>query len=202
VSVENPDYHPVKFLDELEGNNHIVLLYDDEKFGDLMIARYFLNGLKKGELCIFFTDEDPGLMEKLLAAQGLDIEKYSKTYKFRTYHSHPPSTADVKVLEILRTIRAEDTKGIQGLFRFAGRTITDIESTEGMLRGMEVERTGQAHFPEFDNAQMCLYDTRKMEPRRKDEWIKGLMKNHRQVIYASFPDKAVVFESTLLETEE
>ena len=63
MSAENTDYHPVKFLDELQGNNHIVLLYDDEKFGDLMIARYFLNGLKKEQSCIFFTDEDPGPKE-------------------------------------------------------------------------------------------------------------------------------------------
>jgi len=63
VSTENTDYHPVKFLDELEGNNHIVLLYDDEKFGDLLIAQYFLHGLKKEQSCIFFTDEDPGPKE-------------------------------------------------------------------------------------------------------------------------------------------
>jgi hypothetical protein len=202
VSAENADYHPVKFLDELEGNNHIVLLYDDEKFGDLMIARYFLNGLKEGQSCIFFTDEDPGPMEERLVAQGLDIEKCREANKFRTYRSRPPSGAKVKVLEILKTIRAEATLGMEGPFRFAGRTITDIESTEGMLRGMEVERTGQVHFPEFDNAQMCFYDIRRLEPTRKDEWVNGLLKNHHQIIYASSPEKAVAFDSTLLETEE
>ncbi|HYB04060.1 MAG TPA: MEDS domain-containing protein [Nitrososphaerales archaeon] len=203
MSAENTDYHPVKFLDELQGNNHIVLLYDDEKFGDLMIARYFLNGLKKEQSCIFFTDEDPGPMEERLEAQGLDIQKYREANQFRIYRSHPPNNVNVEVLEILKAIRAEATRGMRGPFRFAGRTIMDIQTTDGMLlRGMEVERTGQAHFPEFDNAQMCFYDIRKLEPTRKVEWIEDLLKNHHQVIYASSPEKAVAFESGLLETED
>ncbi len=39
VSARNEAYHPVKFLDRLEGNKHIVTLYDDETNADLMIAR-------------------------------------------------------------------------------------------------------------------------------------------------------------------
>ena len=59
MSSSSTDYHPVKFLDRLEGNKHLVVLYDDEKSADLVIARYFLNGLGKGQSCIFFTDEGP-----------------------------------------------------------------------------------------------------------------------------------------------
>jgi hypothetical protein len=36
----------------------------------------------------------------------------------------------------------------------------------------------------------------------KDEWIKGLLKNHDHVIYASKPDRAVAFETDLLDEDE
>jgi uncharacterized protein YqgQ len=36
----------------------------------------------------------------------------------------------------------------------------------------------------------------------RDVWIKGLLKNHGHVIYASEPDKAVAFETDLLHEEE
>jgi len=87
-------------------------------------------------------------------------------------------------------------------FRFAGRTIIDIESVPGMQLGMGLEKVGLDHFEEFDNSQLCFYDIRKIERTRRDEWVRGLLENHHQVIYASDPNKAVGFETSLLEEEE
>jgi hypothetical protein len=200
---ESTNYHPVKFLDQLEGNKHVVMLYDDESYGNMMIARYFLNGLKKGESCIYFTDEENVKpIEGRLRAQGLDLEKYEQANRFRIYRTHLPSNPDAPIMEILKTISTEAVKGMKRPYRFAGRTIMDIESTGGMLRGMEVEKTGQSHFSEFDNAQMCFYDVRKLEQSRKKEWIRGLLQNHDQVYYASSPEKAVAFDTEILEEDE
>jgi hypothetical protein len=196
------NYHPVKFLDKLEGNKHIVMFYDDEQYGDLIIARYFLNGLERDESCVFFTDEDPAAVEGKLRAQGIEVDKYKRSNSLRIFQTAPLSNGNLSVLDVLKGIRNNSTKGMKGPFRFAGRTILDIESIDGMLQGMEVEKTGQEHFAEFDNAQMCFYDVRKLEQSKREQWIKGLLKNHDQVIYASAPGKAVAFETTLLEGEE
>jgi MEDS: MEthanogen/methylotroph, DcmR Sensory domain len=201
--VEN--YHPVKFLDELEGNKHVVMLYDDENYGDMLIARYFTNGLEKGESCVFFTDEKPEKIEEMLRRQGIDVNKYKSRNSLRIYQTKPPpsdSPENLNVLDILRSIRADSTKGMRGPFRFAGRTIMDIVTTMGMLQGMEVEKTGQRHFAEFDNAQMCFYDVRKMEKTRRNEWISELLKNHDKVFYASSPEKAVGFDTSILEEDD
>ncbi len=82
----NAEYRPIKFLDRLEGNNHILLLYDNPKYADLIIASYFLNGLEKGESCIFFTADKPETIEKKLSAQGIDVDSYKK--KNSAYLSH------------------------------------------------------------------------------------------------------------------
>jgi hypothetical protein len=201
MSAKRTNYHPVKFLDGLEGYNHTVLLYDKQEYGDLIIARYFLNGLKKGGSCIYFTSDDPRPVEKRLSAAGIDVERYKRAGQLRVYRPGPPPKGSNDPLSILRAIRRDATRGMKPPFRFAGRTIMDTESKEGMLAGMGVEKTGQEHFAEFENSQMCFYDLHKIEPSRRKEWIAGLLKNHDQVIYASRPDKAVAFETSLLESE-
>jgi hypothetical protein len=195
-------YHPVKFLDRLEGNKHIVMLYDDEKYADLIITRYFLNGLDKGQSCIFFTDEDAKMIESRLSAQGLDVGKYKESNSLRIFHINTSDSGKIDVMQTLKTLRAESTKGMNGPFRFVGRTIVDVESKNGMTQGLNLEKIGHEHFAEFDNSQLCYYDVRKMEQTMKDEWVMGLLRNHHQVIYASKPGKAVGFETEFLMEEE
>jgi len=86
MSAESTDYHPVKFLDGIEGNRHIVMLYDDdEKNADLIITRYLLNGYKRGQSCVFFTEEDTAAIERRLSAQGLDVAGYIRENRLRIF---------------------------------------------------------------------------------------------------------------------
>lgn len=202
MSSRKADYHPLRFLDRLEGNKHIVMLYDDESNADLMIARYFQNGLDIGGSCVFFTDRDPGIIERRLASQGIDVDRYKKENRLRVFAIPTSDEGKADFLATLRAIRSESTKGMRPPFRFAGRTITDIESVGGMSIGMQLEKTGQEHFEEFDNSQMCFYDIRRMEKSRRDEWVKGLLESHHKVIYASNPERAVGFDTSLLEEDD
>jgi hypothetical protein len=195
------DYRPVKFLDGLEGNRHVVMLYDDDVKADMMIARYFQNGLDAGGSCVFLADEGPKAIERRLGSQGIDVDRYVKESRFRTFHPSP-GIGKTDVLRTQRAMIAESTKGMKPPLRFAGRTIPDIESVNGMRLGMRLEKTGQEHFEEFDISLLCFYDVRKLESSRRDEWVMGLLKNHHQVIYASDSDKAVGFETSLLEEDE
>jgi hypothetical protein len=199
----NADYYrPIKFLDRMEGNNHIVLLYDDQKYADLIIARYFQNGLEKGESCIFFTPDRPEEIEERLSAQGIDVDSYKRKNSLRIYRIEKSDANKLDVLGTLKSLRKDATRGMKPPYRFVGRTITDTGSKEGMQLGLALEKTGHEHFAEFDNSQMCYYDISGIEKSRRDEWIRGLLKNHHHVIYASEPGRAVAFETMLLEDEE
>jgi hypothetical protein len=197
----NSDYRPLKFLDRMVGNNHIVLLYDDQKYADLIIARYLLNGLEKGESCIFFTGDRPEAVEARLSAQGIDVDSYKRKNSLRIFSIERSDANKRDVLSTLKGIRGEATRGMKPPYRFMGRTITDTATVEGMKLGMTVEKTGHQHFKEFDNSQLCYYDISGIEKSKRDEWIRGLLKYHHHVIYASEPDKAVAFETMLLEEE-
>jgi hypothetical protein len=199
MSAEN--YRPVKFLDRLEGNNHIVLLYDDIKYADLIIARYFQNGLEKGESCIFFTSDDPETVEARLSEQGIDVDLYKRKNSLRVFGIDKSDSNKVDVLSTLKGIREQATLGMKPPYRFVGRTITNTGSIDGMKLGMAVEKTGHEHFEEFDNSQMCYYDISGIEQSMRDEWIRQLLKNHHHVIYATEPERAVAFETALLDEE-
>jgi hypothetical protein len=192
-------YRPVRFLDRLEGNEHWVMLYDDERRADYVIARYLQNGIAKGGSGVFFTDEDPAAIRRRLDAQGLDVRTCEKERRLRIFSIATSDSGKTGAMETLRAIRKESTRGMKPPFRFVGRTIIDIESVNGMLQGMALEKMGNDHFQEFDNSQLCFYDLRKLEPSRRSEGIRGLLENHRSVIYASGPEKAVAFETSLLE---
>jgi hypothetical protein len=203
MNSEGASYRPIKFLDKMEGNNHIVLLYDNEKYADLVIARYLLNGLQKGESCIFFTSDEPEIIEERLFAEGIDVDSYKRTNSLRVFYIERSDTNNkLDALRTLKSIREEATKGMKPPYRFVGRTITDTGTIDGMNLGMVVEKTGHEHFEEFNNSQLCYYDISGIEQSKRDNWIRGLLKNHHYVIYASEPDKAVAFETKLLEPGE
>lgn len=196
------NYRPIKFLDRMERNNHIVLLYDNEEYADLVISRYLLNGLQKGESCIFFTADKPEIIEERLSAEGIDVDSYKQTNSLRIFRIERSDADKFDALGTLKHIREEATKGMKPPYRFVGRTIMDTGSKEGMKLGLVVEKTGHEHFEEFDNSQLCYYDISGIEQSKRNEWISELLKNHHHVIYASEPDRAVAFETMLLEDGE
>ncbi|MDQ5859580.1 MAG: MEDS domain-containing protein [Thermoproteota archaeon] len=203
MSTEEASYRPIKVLDKMEGKNHIVLLYyNEKKYADLVIARYLLNGLQKGESCIFFTSDKPETIEGRLFAKGIDVDSYKGTNSLRIFCIERSGANRLDVLDTLKSIREEATRGMKPPYRFVGRTIKDTGTIEGMNLGLVVEKTGHEHFEEFDNSQLCYYDISEIEQSKRNEWIRGLLKTHHYVIYASEPDKAVAFETMLLEPEE
>ena len=203
MSTEEASYRPIKVLDKMEGKNHIVLLYyNEKKYADLVIARYLLNGLQKGESCIFFTSDKPETIEGRLFAKGIDVDSYKGTNSLRIFCIERSGANRLDVLDTLKSIREEATRGMKPPYRFVGRTIRDTGTIEGMNLGLIVEKTGHEHFEEFDNSQLCYYDISEIEQSKRNEWIRGLLKTHHYVIYASEPDKAVAFETMLLEDGE
>ena len=194
-------YRPFKFLDHMERNKHMVLLYDSKEYAYWIISRYFLNGLQKKESCIFFSSENPKTVEWLLAKEGIDVDMYKKEQLLRAYQIETSDDNKHDALAKLMQIRHEATKGMKPPYRFGGRTITETETKDGMRIGLNLEKTGHEHFLEFDCSQMCYYEISKIEPNMRQKWISGLIKNHHYVIYASKPDRAVAFETELLEDE-
>lgn len=196
------NYRPMKFVDQMERNKHIILLYDDQKYAYWIIGRYLHNGLAKGGSCIFKTSDRPEIIEKQLSAEGIDVHSFKEKNLLRIYQVE---RSDDNKHDILHAFKQriyeieESTKGMKPPYRFVGKTVSDIETKDGMKFGILLEKTGHQHFDELNCSLLCYYDISKMEATRKHEWISSLLRNHHYVIYASEPDKAVAFETVLLE---
>jgi hypothetical protein len=202
---ELKNYRPMKFVDQMERNKHILLLYDDQKYAYWIIGRYLHNGLAKGESCIFKTADIPEIIEKQLSADGIDVHSFKKKNLLRIYEVE---RSDDNKHDILHAFKQrvheieESTKGMKLPYRFVGKTVSDIETKDGMKFGILLEKAGHQHFDELNCSLLCYYDISKMESTRRHEWISSLLRNHHYVIYAAEPNKAVAFETSLLEQED
>jgi len=199
MNTENVDYHPIKYIDHLDRHKHIVLLYDNEKYVYWIISRYILNGLNNNESCIFFTSDDPKTVEDRLSLEGIDVNLFKQKNSLSIYNIEKSYNYKLDILSTLKHIRKEATFGMKSPYRFVGRTITDTETKDGMTLGIALEKIGHEHFDEFECSQMCYYDISKIEQSLRPQWIGNLLKNHHNVIYASEPDKAVAFDTKLLD---
>ena len=199
MNTENVDYHPIKYIDHLDRHKHIVLLYDNEKYAYWIISRYILNGLNNNESCIFFTSDDPKTVEERLSLEGIDVNLFKQKNSLSIYNIEKSYNYKLDILSTLKHIRKEATFGMKSPYRIVGRTITDTETKDGMTLGIALEKIGHEHFDEFEYSQMCYYDISKIEQSLRPQWIANHLKNHHYVIYASEPDKAVAFDTKLLD---
>ena len=199
------NYRPMKLVDQMERNKHIILLYDDQKYAYWIIGRYFRNGLAKGESCIFKTTDRPEIIERQLSAEGIDVHSFKKKSMLRIYEVE---RSDDKKHDIRHTFKQrvheieESTKGMKPPYRFVGKTVSDIETKDGMKFGILLEKAGHQRFDELNCSLLCYYNISKMESTRRHEWISSLLRNHHYIIYASEPNKAVGFETELLEQSD
>jgi len=98
-------YYPLTFVDQLEKNKHIVLLYDDQKYAFWIISRYFLNGINKGESCIFFTSDNPDEIENRLNKECIDVRYYKNNNLLRIYTIERSDDNKRDTLSVLKHIR-------------------------------------------------------------------------------------------------
>ena len=196
------NYRPMKFVDQMERNKHILLLYDDQKYAYWIIGRYFHNGFAIGESCIFYTTDRPEMIEEQLSAGGIDVSLFKQKNMLRIYEIERLDDNKYDIPHSLDQIRDEYTKDMKPPYRRVGGTITDLETIDGMKLSILLEKTGHQHFDELKYSQICYYDISKIEPTRKHEWINSLLRNHHYVIYASEPNKAEAFETALLEQDD
>lgn len=189
----------MKFVDHMERNKHILLLYSDQRYAYWILGRYFQNGFLKGESCVFYTSDRTEVIEKQLSVEGIDVSLFKQKNMLRIYEIERSDDKKYYIPHTLNQMREEAKKTMKPPYRFVGGKITDIESIDGMKFSISLEKTGHQHFDEFNYSQICYYDISKIEPTRKRGWISSLLRNHHYVIYASEPSKAVAFETTLLE---
>jgi len=192
------DYPPLKDVDNLTEQNHSMVLYDNEEYGKLVKCRYIENGLKKGEhsICITHDDVDKTLDE--LASCGIDVNFYNRKKLLHVYQIENIMERPEGIIAGFNDIVKKITADSKPPYRFVGRTIPNVCTTEGIKAELEIEKVFQSNFEKYDCSFLCTYAVNDIEGSRRPFWLRELMANHHHLIYASDPANAVTFDPDML----
>ncbi len=85
-----PGHRRVASTSGLPSEGHIFLMYDELERGTTLEARLLMDGLRKGERCIYVTHLDVDMAERTLSQKGLPLDEYKKRNLLRVLRVEDP----------------------------------------------------------------------------------------------------------------
>lgn len=173
--------NPVQFIDTVKTGNHIVLFYEELEYARMLEFRFLGNGLARGEPAIYVSNEDPAFIENEMEGSGIDVRSVKKNNLLRI----------LNITDLLKDGPMDAQKfwdritaGLQPPLRVVTRPIYAMNTVDGILAELEVERHFQAKFADLGCALVCLYDVMEIEDIRRGKWMAELLKIHHGAIFA------------------
>jgi hypothetical protein len=187
---------PVRFIDTLDDSKHIVLYYENPKFGKKIQFRFIRNGLIKGENCIYTTYEDNiDLIEFEMINDSINVEDYSKRgllkiVKIPDFMEHPEG-----VLKGASTVLDTMFYELMGPFRLVVRMIDKLNTKEQIKANLDLEQYYHSKFERVNGLVLCSYDVSKNPCDTNGEWVETILENHHSAIFATgMAEEGVVFD--------
>lgn len=198
MTLNAKNYPPLKYVDELDEQNHSMLLYDKPEYGKLVKYRFIENGLKKGEHSICLTHDDVGLVENEIASIGIDVDYFKRKNLLHIYQIENIMERREDLVSAYKDLLKTVTADSKPPFRCIGRTIPDVSTKEGIQAELVIERLFHSNFELYPCSFLCTYGVEDIEKSRRPLWLEELLANHHSLIYATDPENAVAFDPDLL----
>lgn len=77
--------NPLTYIDSLDSKKHLLLVYNDPKFGKTIQFRFISNGLIKEKHCIFLTHGKTRLIEEEMEKFGINVIHFKKRKMLHIY---------------------------------------------------------------------------------------------------------------------
>lgn len=180
----------IEFVNSLDSNRHIALLYDDPENSKMIEFQFIKNGLKKGQQCIYARTEDPDSTIIKMLKQAFPTEylqKFFHVYKL----SNPSDFPDGPLAGCKNNLRMV-LKGIESPFRMVGRFVPNLDTLEGITTKISFEEYAHNGFDQFNGLVMCPVDISEIEASRRKELIRALCNSHHEVIHVTKHDQSEV----------
>ena len=185
----------LEFVDTIDIGSHAVLFYENPDFARNIEYRYILNGLQKGESCVYTTHHrEPQSILQQMKEFGIDVEKYTQKNQLRVIKITDPRDHPDGIWAGLEQIRHEVFDGIKTPIRLVSRFIRQIESEDDIKTNMMFERKIQSafdgnltegffgNFNKFEGSFICPYHISPSDFH--SEWMINHIKNHHDVIFS------------------
>src|SRR5574341_2477796 len=116
---------PLKFIDTMDTNQHILLFYSDPKYAKRIEFQFIKNGLARGEHCIYATGEDPSFIKEKMENHGISVESFLRKNLVHVYQTVDPFSHPDGVLAGARSNLEMILKDARPPFRVIAMLIPD-----------------------------------------------------------------------------
>lgn len=181
-----PVTHPTKFVDVLDEEKHILLLYEEPEYGNLVKFRFINNGLLRGEHGIILAhDENVKSIEDEMAYIGIDVHGFKLKNLLHIHKISNPADDPGGVLSGAKKIWSRITANLEPPFRVVGRMLPEVNTVQQIETEMVLERYYHEEFSNFRCSAMCVYHVEEIEATRRGEWLSSLTQYHHATIFAT-----------------
>lgn len=187
------EFTPIEFLDNIEGDKHIIMFDENSEYSKKIQFHFLNNGLKKGECGVYAMPENEKVIEEEMKNHGIDVEKYKKENILNIHNTTPVNQYPQgdPFDNLLRKIMPSDQANT---YRIVGMLDFDMNTQKGMDTFLKSEKKSHSGFECFNGSWMCTYPTANIESKNRLNWIKGLTKNHNAVIFTSSKGEGIAFD--------
>jgi len=192
------NYPLLEYIDNLQSPHHSMLLYENPQYAQIVKSRFVENGLKKGEHSICITHDDVDKTVDELASSGIDVDYFKRKNLLHIYQIENIMERPEGIMAGYNDLLKKLTADSKPPYRFVGRTIPNVCTTEGIKAEIEIEKLFHSNFEKYDCSFLCPYNVQDIEENQRSVWLGQLCENHHNLIYAVEPESAVAFDSDLI----
>lgn len=185
---------PLSFVNDLDTNKHILLLYSDPQYAKRIEFQFIENGLAKGEHCIYATEEDPAFVKEKMKEYGIDVNDFLEKGLLHIYQPSDPFNHPEGVLAGTKRSLELILKDSKPPYRMVTMLIPDTEIKEVIDVHIKIEKEFHANFENFNGSMMCPYNIKNLEQNKDRDRIRELFSSHHSVIYAHPHEKGGVLK--------
>ncbi len=177
---------PLLFIDGLDNYKHIVLYYENPKFGKKIQFRFIKNGLLKGENCIYTThNDDIALIENEMINNDIDVKAFNKKgllkiFKIEDIMDHPDG-----LLKGAREIIDGMFSSLKQPFRLVERMFDELYTEEQIEANLTLEQVCHSNFDKFNGILLCPYDISNNPINTRGKWVETILDNHHSAIFVT-----------------
>ena len=195
---ENNIHHdPLKFVDTLSHQQHIVLFYEELEGARIVEYRYLKNGLLKGQEGIHITSDDIDIssIENEMTNNGIDVESFIKKGLLQIRQVSATRNDQDGKIKTFENNAKEILDDLKSSFR--PRTVVldvhGVNTEEQIASKLAVEHSYHSSFQSFGGSLLCSYPVKQIEPRRCGKWIEDILQNHHSAIFVTKPGQGISF---------
>lgn len=179
---------PHEYVGKLSTKKHMMLLYDDEKYGKEIQLLFIKKGLEKGECCIYLVHDEERFTASEMASYGIDAEEHIKK---GTLHM---VDADDFIDRIHNMAELQKMCSSFPQVRMVGRWIPHIDTAQGISSELDAEKGVHKSFHNFSGSVLCTYPMEKIYKKDQAYWTIEIMNTHQTIILATGYGEGIVHE--------